>query len=115
MSNQTNALARELEEMEDQRDAVTAMLAHLETSNQETIPFEMVNRMCDGAPPLLVWREHRGLSVEALAAATGIAARDIEAVEAGAELSLRAAASLAKALRIDAEDLIPWSQDDTPE
>jgi mRNA interferase RelE/StbE len=111
MSDLTNTLARELEEMEDQRDAVTAMLANMETSNQETVPFQMVRRKINGEAPLLVWREHRGLTVEALAALAEVTEADVASIEAGAEPGLRLAAALAKALGIDAEDLRPWPQD----
>ena len=112
MNDRPNDLAQELDEMEDQRDAVTAMLAHLETANQESIPFSMIERMSAGEAPLLVWREHRGLTDLALAEKAGVDPVAIHAIERGDEPSLRIAAALAKALDIDAEDLIPWPQED---
>jgi DNA-binding XRE family transcriptional regulator len=110
MNDQPNALAQELEEMEDQRDAVAAMLARIETANQERLPWEMVKRLCAGKNPLLVWREYRGLTAEVLAEKASLDAAEVHAIESGAEPRLRVAAALAKALDIDAEDLIPWPQ-----
>ena len=111
MNDQPNILAQELEEMEDQRDAVTAMLAHMESANDETYPFEIIERLSAGAAPLTVWREYRELTADALAEKAGVSLAEIQAIEAGAEPRLRVAAALAKALDIDAEDLIPWPQE----
>jgi hypothetical protein len=108
MTDRPNALAQELEEMEDQRDAVAAMLARIETANDERLPWEIVKCLCAGENPLLVWREHRGLSAEALAEKAGVPVAEVHAIEAGAEPGLRVAAALAKPLDIDAEDLLPW-------
>ncbi len=111
MTADGNALARELEEMEEQRDALGAMLARIRAANQESLPWAMAKRLSAGEPPLRVWREHRGLDQAALAARSGIAPATIAAIEQGAEPGLRDAAALARALEIDAEDLLPWPQD----
>ena len=79
--------------------------------DEESIPFAMVERMHAGEPPLTVWREHRGLTIEVFAGKSVVSVADVHAIEAGAEPQPRVAAALAKALGIDAEDLIPWSQD----
>jgi DNA-binding XRE family transcriptional regulator len=111
MNDNPNSLAQELEEMENQRDAVTALLASIESANQESIPFEMVERMSAGEAPLTVWREYRCLTAEVLGKKAGVSEADVLAIEAGAEPSLGVAAALAKALDIDAEDLIPYPQE----
>lgn len=112
MTADGNTLARELEETEDQRDALTAMLARIKSANEETLPWALVKRLSAGEAPLRVWREHRALDLPALAASTGLRLLTLTAIDQGAaEPSLRDAAALARALGIDAEDLLPWRQD----
>lgn len=111
MSADGNTLAHELDEMEDQRDALTAMLARIKSVNDETLPWALVKRLSGGEAPLRAWREHRGMDQAALAAASGVGEAAIGAIERGGEPGLRDAAALARALRIDAEDLLPWRQD----
>ena len=111
MTADGNSLAREMEEMEDQRDALGAMLARVQSVNQERLPWVLIKRLSGGTPPLLVWREHRGLDHAALALASGVGAEAIAAIERGGEPGLRDAVALARALDIDADDLLPWRQD----
>lgn len=87
------------------------MLARVQPANQELLPWALVKRLSAGAPPLLVWREHRGLDHAALAAASGVDAGAIAAIERGGDPGLRDAVALARALGIDADDLLPWRQD----
>lgn len=112
MSDLSNEAPLDLEELEDQRDAVAAMLARVETANEERLPWAMVKRLSSGESPLLVWREHRGLSRDALAAASGMPEPVIVAIEAGRhEPALRPMVALARALQVDLDDLVPWSQE----
>jgi DNA-binding XRE family transcriptional regulator len=107
-----NTPAQELEAMEDQRDLVSAMLARIESANDERFPMALLRRLSRGENPVRVYREHRGLDPQALAAAAGVQPALVAAIEAGhCEPSLRDAAALARALGVDAEDLIPWPQD----
>ena len=67
----------------------------------------MVYALLDGANPIRVWREHRGLSQQQLAEAAGISKPYLSQLEAGKrEASQRAIRRLAKALRVDLGDLI---------
>jgi len=67
----------------------------------------------NGEAPLRVWREHRDLSVEALAERAGVPAGTVAEIEGGRlEGPLPVFVALAGALGIDAEDLLPWPQDD---
>jgi len=102
-----NSLALELEEMENQRDLVTIMLARMEDANQEYIPFEMVERMLDGESPVKVWREHRKLTVRALAEKAGVSPSLISEIETGKkEGSIATLKALARALQVDLDDLV---------
>lgn len=58
------------EMLDEVRDYDAAMQAIGE--GEELIPAESVYAILDGANPIRVWREHRGLSQGELAAKTGI-------------------------------------------
>jgi len=111
MTVQNDTLARDYAELEDQHDVLAVQLARIESANEELIPGEIIHRLSAGDAPLTVWREHRGLTLEALAEKAGVSVAEVRAIESGKDPLLRIAATLAKALNIDAEDLIPWPQD----
>jgi len=113
MTIDNDTLASDYDALEDQHDLLAAMLARVESANQELIPGKIVHRLSAGEAPITVWREYRELSPEALAEKAGVTLAEVHAIEAGAEPRLRVAAALAKALGIDAEDLIPCPQDES--
>ena len=111
MTTRTNAMARELDEMEDQRDAVTFLLARMEQANSERLPWSVVQRLDTRVNPVTVWREHRGHSLRELARLAGITQTVLARIETGiAEPPIGAIRALARALRVDMEDLVPWRQ-----
>ena len=65
----------------DIRDYDAAMQAIAE--GEELIPAEIVYAILDGANPIRVWREHRGLSQEVLAAKAGISPSYLSQLESG--------------------------------
>lgn len=76
-------------------------------ANAELLPAEMVDALLDGAEPIRVWREHRGLSQQQLADAAGISKPYLSQLEAGRrEASQRVIRRLARALRVGVLDLI---------
>ena len=111
MTIDNDTLARDYDRLEDQHDILAAQIARIESANAEPTPGEVIHRLVDGEHPVLVWREHRGLTRAALAAASGVSEAAIAAIETGAEPGLRDAVSLARALGKDAEDILPWPQD----
>src|SRR5689334_6638441 len=97
----SNAAAREIEALEDQLDATLLKLARVEQANEETVPFEVVRRLSDGDVPVVVRREHRGLSREQLAEAAQVNLEMLEAIESGREdVPLRVMQALARVLRV---------------
>lgn len=111
MNTRTNTQARELEEMEDQRDGVAFLLARMEQANAERLPWALVQRLDDGANPVTVWREHRGHTARELARLAGVTQAVLVRIESGShEPPLLAIQSLARALRVDMENLVPWRQ-----
>ena len=109
MTATTNVSADGIERIENNYDALLFKLAGIEAVGRETVPGAVVDRLMEGSAPLRVWRKHRGSSREALAEAAGVSVAEIDLVEmSGGDLGLRKMVALAKALRIDAEDLLPW-------
>ncbi len=107
-----NALARELEEMEDQRNAVTFLLAWMEQANGETRPWSVVERLHAGEHPVAVFRELREMTCDELAAAVGIDPAVIAAIEAfEQDGGVRLLLAISRVLRVDLDDLVPWPGD----
>lgn len=107
-----NELAREFEETEDQRDAVTFMLARMEQANQEVRPWSVVERLHAGEHPVAVFRDLRGMTRDDLAAAVGVEPIAIAALETfEQEGGIRLLLAIARALRVDLDDLVPWPND----
>ena len=97
------------ERMLDALDDVEAVKAYdaLKADPQEMLPAEMVDRIIDGENLVKVWREHRGLTQQALADKAGLSKPYISQVEAAKRIpSAKAYRSLADALGIEVADLL---------
>ena len=80
-----------------------------EKARADYLPAELVRRLMDGEHPVRVWRDHRGLTREALAAAAGIAPSYLSEIETRRKPgSFAALAKLAAALHISLDDLAAW-------
>ena len=87
--------------------AYDAAKGRLERGEDELIPLEMTERRLAGESAVKVWREHRGMTQEALAKATGVSRPMIAAIEAGHKTGgVATLKKLAAALRIDLDDLV---------
>lgn len=74
----------------------------------ETIPAAVVDRLLAGDNPVLVWRECRGLTQEALGRSIGKSRAFVSMLETGRSgASLDSVRDLADALDVDVEDLMP--------
>jgi DNA-binding Xre family transcriptional regulator len=95
---------------EDAADALALaeVRAREAAGDAEYVPVELAERIyVGGEHPLRVWREHRGLTLGALARQAGIAQSYVSEIEnAKKRGSVRALAALAKALSVDIEDLL---------
>lgn len=79
----------------------------LASGEDELIPGEVVNRLLAGENKVRVWREHRGMTVKALAEASGLAPAHLSQVENAAhEETMRTLKKIAAALRVDIDDLL---------
>lgn len=95
------------EDAEDIRAANIA-LREIGAGEDETIPAGVARRLLDGTEhPLRIWREHRGLTQEALAAQAGVGKSYLSQIEAGKKTgSARILRTLAQILRVDMDDLL---------
>ena len=91
-----------LEELED----IRALDAALVRPERRMIPFEVTSAVLDGVSPIRAWREHRSLSLDALADAAAVDVSRLTEVERGAHAATPAELrKLARALRAQVDDL----------
>jgi DNA-binding Xre family transcriptional regulator len=107
------ALIERIEDAEDNAflDSVEARERAVgkEEARAAYLPAELVRRLIDGEHPVRIWRAHRGLSRDALAAAAGIAPSYLSEIETRRKPgSFGALAKLAAALRVSLDDLAAW-------
>lgn len=78
-----------------------------ESGDEELIPAEVVDRLLDGANPVRVWREYRGLAAADLAKACGVTAAAISQIESGKRRSsVTLLKKIARTLDVDLESLV---------
>ena len=76
-------------------------------SNDESFPIEVVDQLLAGQNPISVYRNYRGLTQNALAAAVNINTVYLSQIETGKRTgSAKTLAALAKALQVTIDDLI---------
>ncbi len=101
---------KSLAQAEDVIDAAALekVLAAIAAGEDEAVPAAVVNRLLDGDNPVRVWREHRGMTMSALAEAVGSSQPYLSQVETGKrEGTFRLMIGIARVLDIDVEDLVP--------
>ena len=77
------------------------------SADEESFPIEVVDQLLAGENPIAVFRRHRGLRQRHLAEAAGINPVYLSQIERGKRTgSARTLAALAKALRVELDDLI---------
>ena len=81
--------------------------ADIAAGRDELIPSEFVDRIIDGESPLRVFRDFRGMTQTALAAASGVNRVQIADIEARrSKGSIETMRKLANALRVTIDDLV---------
>ena len=77
-----------------------------EVARADYLPGPLVDRLIAGESPIRIWREHRGLTLTALAAMAGVSVSYLSEIEGGRKPGSAAARrALAGALRVPMEDL----------
>ncbi len=103
------AYERLVEAAEDAADsaAIARFEQRLTAGEEEFVPSAMVDRILAGENLVRVWREHRGLTVSALAEMAGIAQPYLSQIETGKrEGTLQTMKKIAGALRVKLDDLV---------
>jgi DNA-binding XRE family transcriptional regulator len=97
-------LVEDAEMLQDIRDYDEAMRALAE--GEELIPSEVTYAILDGANPVRVWREYRGLTPRQLAEAASISAAHLSQIESGeCGGSADVLAAIAKVLQLSPDDI----------
>lgn len=87
--------------------AVRQFKEQLAKGEEEMLPAAMVDRMLAGESPVRVWREHRGLTAQDLAALAGITQPYLSQIENGKrEGGIESTKKLASALGLTIDDLV---------
>jgi len=99
-------LVEDAEMLEDIRD-YDRLMAEIAAGEQELIPGEVVFALLDGENPIKVWREHRRLTQQQLAAAAGITAPYLSQLERNRRVgTVEVLAAVARALAVSLDDLV---------
>ena len=94
--------------LQDATDAaqLEAFAHQLAAGEEETVPAAVVNALLEGANPVKVWREHRALTQDALAAQAGISKAFLSQIETGKRVgAIKTLRALAAALGVTVDDL----------
>ena len=99
-------LVAEAEMLQDMRDYDEVKLA-LASGTEELIPSEVTYALLDGANPIRVWREYRGLTQQQVAEAAGISKPYLSQLESGQRKgTAEVLAAVARALNVSLDDLV---------
>lgn len=72
----------------------------------DAVPAELVDGLLAGESPVRIWREHRGLNVQALALAAEVSAPYVSRIESNKrQPTVAALKRIASALAVDLDDL----------
>ena len=100
------ALIERLEDAEDIASA-TAVLERIARGEEEFVPAAVVERLIGDDNPITVWREHRGMTISALAEKAGLSQSYLSQIESGKrEGRVSVLQRLARVLSVDLEDLV---------
>jgi DNA-binding XRE family transcriptional regulator len=107
------AMVMRLEEAEDNAaiDRLEVRIAKegFAAATADYLPIELVEKLVAGEHPIRVWRTHRGLTREALAAMAGVSPSYLTEIETRRKPgSLAAMIKLAAALRVPLDDIAAW-------
>ncbi len=99
----------EYENLVDAADIAAAdrVLTDIASGVDELVPSEIVDRLLNGANPVRVWRNHRGMTARELARKTELSAAYISEIETGKkDGSIASMKKIATVLGVDLDDLV---------
>ncbi|MCG8344012.1 MAG: helix-turn-helix transcriptional regulator [Chlorobiales bacterium] len=99
-------LLEKAEMLQDVQDYDSARMS-LEEGKEELLPESFVNELLEGANPVKVWREYRGMTQKKLADAAGISIPYLSQLETGKRKgSLEVYSAIATALSLTLDDIV---------
>jgi DNA-binding XRE family transcriptional regulator len=94
----------------------TRLAADPEGALDNYLPLAAVERLFAGEHPIAIWREHRGMTREELAASADVPPSCLAAIETRQRAGdFDEVAKLASALRVSLDDIATWLRDDKAE
>jgi DNA-binding Xre family transcriptional regulator len=95
------------EDFDEAIEDAAAAVAYARTRGEESLPIEFVDRLLAGESPVRIWREHRRMSLAALADQAGIGKGYLSQIENGERTgTIETMKKLAGALDIELDDLV---------
>jgi DNA-binding XRE family transcriptional regulator len=95
------------EDFDEAVEDAAAAAAYARTRGEESLPIEFVDRLLSGESSVRVWREHRRMSLAALAAHAGIGKGYLSQIENGERTgTIDTMKKLAGALGLELDDLV---------
>lgn len=95
------------DDLDELLEDAAATAAWHRTRDEEAVTVAVIDRLLAGDNPIRVWREHRGLSLSALAAAAGVGKGYLSQLETGERQGPTATLKrIAEALGVDLDDLV---------
>ncbi len=108
MTGERRTIPREAADDAADRDAVRGFRTALARGDEQLLPAAQIDHLLGGESPIGVWREHRGLTIHALAERPGLAQAHVSQIEIGKRSgSLETLTRSATALRVPLDDLAP--------
>ena len=101
---------RLIAELEDAQDSASAKAfeAREARGEAEFLPWELAKRLRRGEHPVLVWRDHRGLTQKALAEQAKMTAAQLSEIEKAKKTgSVATLQKLASVLSVTVDELLP--------
>jgi DNA-binding XRE family transcriptional regulator len=99
-------LVAEAEMLQDVRD-YDATLEAIAQGDEEIIPSEVVYAILEGANPIRVWRQYRGLTQQQLSEAAGISKPYLSQIELGKRTGrTEVLTAIANALNLTLDDIV---------
>ena len=87
--------------------AIERFKARLAAGEEELVPAAVVNALLDGANPVRVWRDYRGLSAKDLALRADLAPAYLSQIETGKrEGTVETLRKIAQVLNVTIDDLV---------
>jgi DNA-binding XRE family transcriptional regulator len=101
-----------LEKAETLEDTI-ALERAIAAPDEEAVPQALVEKLLAGENPIKVWRTYRGLTQHGLAEKTGLSQSYLAMMETGErEGTVKALRQIAKALKVDIDDLVDMHEDE---